>query len=333
MKINKQQSLLLRSFDGDLDEQEQNLLDALLVSSDAARAELNELGALREAVAGRPRTTFSEGFANRVSATVFGDMAATNTSDDTNPVARIYTMNGGQMLRMAAMILLLVGISTIVWMQPRTYTAPLGTSVSRILPDGSTVLLSGGATMSYKPFWGRAERRVVLAGEAFFDVTKGSKAFIVETFNSQVRVLGTRFNVRAWPDQHTSYTSVVLEEGRIEVTPASSPNEKQVLLPDEWTIVSHDTTFPKKALAIPIETRLAWRSGGFAFDDELLEDVIADLSRRYNVHLSLAGNLGHQRITYFQPNHTAIDTVLTDIGRPHALSYRKTANGYELFAP
>ncbi len=329
MKINKQQSLLLRSFDGDLDEKEQHLLTTLLESSDAARSDHNELGALRKAVARHPRTTFSEGFADRVTAAALTGKGVA----DARPAARIYTLNTGHMLRIAAAIILLVGVGAIFWMQPRTITAPRGASVSKVLPDGSTVLLSGGATLSYKSFLGRPERRVQLDGEAFFDVTKDGKAFIVETFNSEVRVLGTRFNVRAWPGQRSSYTSVVLEEGRVEVTPASSPEQKQVLLPDEWTVVASDTLFPKKALSIPIKTKLAWRSGGIAFEDELLADVIADLGRRYNVQLNLANDLRNQRITYLQPNSTALDTVLADISKTKDLAFRKTANGYELFAP
>ena len=328
MKTNNQQSLLLRSLDSELDEKEQRLLDALLQSSEAARSEFREIKALRNALAEHPRAAFSEGFADRVTAA-----ALAAPRQDRHPVANIYRLHPGQIVRAAAMILLLVGISTLAWMQPRSYTAPLGTTVSRVLPDGSTVLLSGGATLSYKPFWGRPERRVGLAGEAFFDVTGTGKAFVVETFNSEVRVLGTRFNVRAWPDQRTSYTSVVLEEGKVEVAPTDEPANKHLLLPDESIVISSDTTFTKKSLVLPIETRLAWRSGGFAFEDELLEDVVADLGRRFNVHLTLAGEIGNQRVTYLQPGHKPLDAVLTDISRTHALAYQKTANGYELFIP
>ena len=325
MKTTKQQNLLLRSLDDELSAKEQKLLDALLQTSDNARQELDELRAMREAVSNYPEASFSEGFADRV----------LKASDSPAPkgVARIYTLNSGNFLRMAAMILLLVGISAITWMQPRSYTAPWGQQVNRILPDGSTVLLSGGATLSYKPFWGRSDRKVQLTGEAFFDVTKGEKAFIVETFNSEVRVLGTRFNVRAWPQQQANYTSVVLEEGRVEVSSLTIPDSKHILLPSESIVVAADTTFPKKSLKLPIETKLAWRTGGLTFENELLVDVMAELSRRYNLRLSLATNLGAERITYFQPNRVSIDTVLAEISQPHELAFRKTANGYELFAP
>ncbi|MFK7843683.1 MAG: FecR family protein [Rhodothermales bacterium] len=327
MKTNKPQTLLLRSFDEDLNDKEQNLLDALLKSSEDAKSDHAEFSALREAVTTLPKTRFSAGFSERVMA------SATQTEDAPKTIARIYSINSGRLLRVAAMILLLVGISTVVWLQPRIYTAPYGQQVSRLLPDGSTVLLSGGATLSYKPFWGRADRKVHLAGEAFFDVTKSSKSFIVETFNSEVRVLGTRFNVKAWPDQQANYTSVVLEEGLVDVVSLTKPDNAYRLLPSESIVIAADTTFPKKSLTLPIEAKLAWRTGGLTFENEYLTDVVAELSRRYNMRLSLAGNLGQRKITYYQPNQESVDTVLDAISGPHALAYRKTANGYELFAP
>ena len=328
MKTNKQLSLLLRSFDDELSNKEQNLLDALLKSSAEARSDLKELTFLRETVNSYPKAAFTPGFADRVMASTAETQPAAS-----RPMARIYSLDAGKMLRMAAMILLLVGISTIVWLQPRTYTAAPGQPVTRVLPDGSAVLLNGGATLRYKPFWGRAERNVQLTGEAFFDVTKGAKVFVVETFNAEVRVLGTRFNVRAWPDQQAQYTSVVLEEGRVEVSDFINPDDTHLLLPSESIIVASDTTFPKKTLTQPIEAKLAWRTGGLNFENELLVDVVSELSRRYNIRLSLADNIGFQRITYLQPKQVSIDYVLTDISGPHAIAYRKTANGYELFAP
>ncbi len=334
MKTNKQHALLLRFLDDALSDQEEKLLDDLLKSSPEARSDLEELVTMREAIGEYSNPSFSDGFAERVVSSTQSMGAENLNRPSPQSVAKIYSLHSGRLLRVAAIILLLVSISALVWIQPRTYTAPFGNQMSRLLPDGSEVLLSGGATLSYKPFWGRQERKVQLSGEAFFDVTKNSKAFVVETFNSEVRVLGTRFNVKAWPEHLSKYTSVVLEEGRVEVASLQTPADKHVLNPSESIIIAQDTTFPKKTLKLPtFESRLAWRAGGLSFEDELLVDVIAELGRRYNLRLTLSSRLGVQRITYFQPNQTSIDKVLTDISQPHSLAYRKIANGYEIYAP
>lgn len=326
MKTNKQRALLLRSLDDDLSASEQDALEALLASSEDARTSMQEFTALRTAIRTLPQASFKEGFSSRV-------VNAATKDQSTPGMARIYSIHSGKLLRMAAIILLLVSVSAVVWLQPRTYSAPLGQQINKVLPDGSSILLSGGASISYKPFWGRESRHVTLQGEAFFDVTKNNKPFVVETFNTEVQVLGTRFNVRAWPAQYTNYTSVVLEEGSVAVTSLYDPNESYVLEPAESIIVGADTTYPKQTLNMPVDTRLAWRTGGLTFDSELLGDVVADLGRRYNIRLTLAGDLAEKKITYLQPNHTPIDTVLSDISQTHALSYRKTANGFELFLP
>ncbi len=329
MKTNKQLALLLRSFDDDLSEKEQKLLDMLLASSDEAVEAQQDLTALRDAIReAKPSGQFQSGFADRV-------VAATTQEQEAGPAktARIYTLHGGTMLRMAAMFILLVGISTALWFQPKSYTAPLGQTINKMLPDGSSVLLSGGSTLAYKPFWGRKVRHVSLAGEAFFDVESGTKPFVVETFNSEVRVLGTRFNVKAWPEQADVYTAVILEEGSVSVTDMRTPDTVHYLEPDESIVVAIDTTLPKSALKLPIDTKLAWRSGGHTFENEYLTDVAAALGRRYNARLTLAGDVGLKRITYIEPQQQALDDVLTAITQPHALAFRKTANGYEVFAP
>lgn len=328
MKTNKQLALLLRSFDDDLSEKEQKLLRMLLASSDEAADAQQELTTLRDAIRdAKPDGQFKPGFADRV-------VAATQTAPANTPrKARIYTLNSSAMLRMAAVFLLLIGISTALWFQPKTYTAPLGQSISKVLPDGSSVLLSGGSTLAYKPFWGRNMRHMTLTGEAFFDVMKDDKPFIVETFNSEVRVLGTRFNVRAWPEQADVYTAVTLEEGSVTVANKNMPETLHYLEPDEAIVLTADTTLPKRALQLPIATKLAWRTGGHTFENEYLTDVAAALGRRYNARLTLSGDVGMKRITYIEPQQQSLTDVLTAITQPHALAFRKTANGYEVYTP
>ena len=83
---------------------------------------------------------------------------------------------------------------------------------------------------------------------------------------------------------------------------------------------------------VPISER-AWRTGGHTFENEYLTDVAAALGRRYNARLTLSGDVGMKRITYIEPQPQSLTDVLTAITQLHALAFRKTANGYEVYTP
>ena len=99
-----------------------------------------------------------------------------------------------------AAVLIIGVIGARMWFAPVTLTVPYGETASIQLSDGSMVELNSGSTIKYARSFGD-ERRVSLQGEAFFDVEKETRPFIVETFNGSVRVLGTTFNVKAWDDE------------------------------------------------------------------------------------------------------------------------------------
>src|SRR5690606_693130 len=114
---------------------------------------------------------------------------------------------------MAAAAVVVVGLGAALWLRPTVHRAPLGERLAVVLPDGSRVELNSGSRLAYRRTFGWRARRVDLHGEAFFDVVPADVPFTVRTFNSAVTVLGTRFNVRAWPDDEQAETAVVLEEG------------------------------------------------------------------------------------------------------------------------
>ena len=325
MKTNKAHDLVYKALDGELSPEEERRLGQMPDALDALR----EFEDIRSMTARYGAGRFQPGFADRV-------MEALPSGA---PSARIIRLSGAAWLRAAAVFLLLVSISWIVWLQPRTVTVPNGRQIQRLLPDGTSVLLSSGSTLRYKPFWGRSHRRVELEGEAFFEVTKAEKPFLVETFNAEVRVLGTRFNVKAWPASIDSYTAVALEEGRVEVTADGAPEVVYEMAPTESTVIYADSVRPLPPNPTTLENMLAWRQGGLGFDDEPLGNVTAELERRYNVRLALAPELRHRRITYLKPNVVPLDTVLSDLSNTIFLTnsidlkYRQTANGYELYRP
>ncbi|MEP7259280.1 MAG: FecR family protein, partial [Flavitalea sp.] len=108
------------------------------------------------------------------------------------------------------------------------------------LPDGTLVWLNGDSKLSYSNGgFGKDNREVILAGEAFFDVVKNEKIpFIIHTGPINITVKGTAFNVKAYPKEKTIETSLV--RGLIEITTEQDPERKILLKPNEKIIIPVD---------------------------------------------------------------------------------------------
>ncbi len=97
-----------------------------------------------------------------------------------------------------------------------------GQRVTMTLPDGTNVQLNAGTTLEYPQVFAKGIRRVKLSGEAMFDVQHDARRpFVVETFASEIEVLGTKFNVLA--DKEHSRFSTTLVEGNVRVRSLFDP--------------------------------------------------------------------------------------------------------------
>ena len=113
-----------------------------------------------------------------------------------------------------------------------------GSKSKLVLPDGTLVWLNAGSKLSYKKDFGNAHREITLVGEAFFDVVKmPGLPFVIETNTIEVRVLGTSFNVKSYPDEKITETSLI--KGSVEITIKSRPSEKFILKPNEKLVVAN----------------------------------------------------------------------------------------------
>ena len=107
------------------------------------------------------------------------------------------------------------------------------------LPDGTQVWLNSGSKISYDKVYGINLREVVLSGEAYFDVIKNpAHPFVIHTSNINIKVLGTAFNVKSFPGEKNSETSLI--RGSIEVTFKNQPSKKIILKPNEKLITAND---------------------------------------------------------------------------------------------
>lgn len=164
-------------------------------------------------------------------------------------------------------------------------TAPKGQISKCILADGTVIWLNAGTTIKYNPTLKSKAREVNLDGEAYFHVSKHTgKSFIVTTEKTQIKVLGTVFNLKAYAGEKT--VEATLEEGSVEFTLNGNTTKPVVLKPGEQ-IVYH---IAEGILTIgKVETYLftAWKDGKFVFKDADLGTIILELEKLYDVRIHL----------------------------------------------
>lgn len=162
---------------------------------------------------------------------------------------------------------------------PIEVLSPMGGRTHLQLPDGTKVSLNSGTRLTYNSMFAK-NRKVSLAGEAFFDVTHDpDHPFTVETMGLGLRVLGTRFNIAAFDNETT--TEVILEQGKVEVT-GNDGSLVRTLAPDEKLTL--DRTQNKWEVSQVDATNLtAWKDGVLIFRSTPLSEVLTRLGRWYNV--------------------------------------------------
>lgn len=162
--------------------------------------------------------------------------------------------------------------------------APMGQQLKLRLEDGTDVQLNAGTVLEYPPIFGRSIRRVKLSGEAMFEVQHdGQRPFIVETFTSEVEVLGTKFNVLANED-HNRFRATLIE-GSVKVTNLLDPSETVVMEPyDVVELLGHKLNKTK--------TRdfrdLCWTEGLIHIKNMPFDDLMNYFEKVYNVRIVIS---------------------------------------------
>lgn len=169
-----------------------------------------------------------------------------------------------------------------------------------ILPDSTIVWLNGGSKLTYDKSFNQEIREVSLIGEAYFDVAKNArKPFIIHTRQMDIKVLGTVFNVKSYPEDKSSETSLI--HGSIEVTMKQGSGEKIILKPkDKLTVTgsASNVSSPEKQnipIAIskigsinylPADSTIietSWVDNKLIFRDKPFLELSAELERKYGV--------------------------------------------------
>ncbi|HDR50234.1 MAG TPA: DUF4974 domain-containing protein [Mariniphaga anaerophila] len=166
--------------------------------------------------------------------------------------------------------------------------SPVGMRSHVVLPDGTNLWLNAGSHLRYGIPFIRKNREVELTGEAFLDVVKNEQSpFVVKTGNAEVEVLGTQFNVNAWPE--SEQIQVALKEGKVKFRFAGDEGTKKFceLKPNDLlefdktdkTVVRENTN---------IEKYIAWHQNVMILDDTPMPELARLLEQWYGVKVVIA---------------------------------------------
>ncbi len=181
---------------------------------------------------------------------------------------------------------------------------PAGKREQVVLPDSSRVWLNSGSVLIYPSTFVGERREVYLSGEGYFEVEKNvEQPFIVKARTLNVEVLGTRFNLFAYPEIDRIATT--LEEGSVQVRLQDEEEKTYHLVPDEqllYYIESGDVDVKKVVSADYSD----WREGGLLFDNYSFKDIIRILQRTYglNIHLQTSAYNENLLTVHFNKNES-----------------------------
>ena len=179
------------------------------------------------------------------------------------------------------------------------------------LPDGSTVIISSGSKLNYpSSFDGLARREVYLEGQAFFDIKhNASKPFIVHAGQFETTVLGTAFNIKAFPGDID--ITVTVTRGKVKV---SDQNRTLGIILPHQQIACNKQKANSTLKTVDTDTYLDWKAQDLLFDDVTVAEAAELLEERFNVNITFSDQLiKSNRFTTTFLKGESLEQVLTSI--------------------
>lgn len=215
--------------------------------------------------------------------------------ETSHPVVPLGRRIGRQVLRLAvraaAVVLLAVGAAYFgkshyhrsLAGRETVISVPAGQRMQMTLADGTRVRLNAGTTLEYPVVFAREARRVKLSGEAFFEVAHDAEhPFVVETFASDIRVLGTAFNVQA--DEEHACFSTTLVEGKVQVTSRIDPAESIVMQPNDMVVLENGRLYKERVADF---ADLCWTEGLIHLKKMPFEELMRTFERAFDVQIRI----------------------------------------------
>ena len=207
-----------------------------------------------------------------------------------------------------------------------TLTIPYGKRFILNLSDGTTVHLNAGTSIKYpEQFIKGKKREVFINGEAYLDVAKDSlHPFFVNMKGVHVKVLGTQFNVSAYPEDET--TDVVLVEGAVNLFDTEKGDQNATVLKPGFkaSFDKEDQQITTTEVVTGIYT--AWMKGELVFRNMTFKNIMKKLERHYNVIIVNDNTTLSDKLFNASFGNEPLELVLEDFKRNYAIDYRIKGN-------
>jgi transmembrane sensor len=200
-----------------------------------------------------------------------------------NPVLRVAAITIPVFFIVAALIFIFsIKSDNIEWV-----TINAGdTKIEQILPDGSEVWININSSLSYQKEFASDKRIVRLSGEGFFNVVKHKGTFLVDAGASEIKVLGTQFNVKINAKEET--TEVFVKEGKVSFASSKDKNKNVTLIAGEKGVLNSNEI--RKETTTDANS-FAWMTQKLTFNNTSVDQIGNDVSKYFNktviVHPSL----------------------------------------------
>lgn len=247
---------------------------------------------------------------------------------------RMFRMHRMRVFAMVAAVALLCAMGWMVY----EYMRPAGMhTVSTLaecrsikLPDGTEVTLNHFSSLTYPERFRGEYRKVTLKGEGCFEVSKDKKhPFIVQAEVVKVRVLGTHFNIEAYPDNPE--VKATLFEGSVAVSTAHHP-EGIVLHPNESAIYNKVEKSLTRKTEENVSEKIAWQNGIFIFNRLPLQEIARKLSNSFGVEIKIENEeLRNYRLTARFSNGESLEDILYLLQQGRDFHYKQTDKGITIY--
>ena len=244
------------------------------------------------------------------------EMMATRLDEKTESRA-VYLNPNRLWISLAAAILVLAGMFSILRFYSTTVHSPIGQHLTAMLPDGSVVELNAQTTLKFYPLWWQFSRELSLEGEAFFKVTKG-KNFEINSAMGKTIVVGTSFNIFSRTDEY----KVTCVSGKVKVV--STTKDEVILSPGYHAEVEQGGGI-KVFKNYQTGKSISWRDEMFTFTASPLSSVIQEIERQYAVSITLNTQTAHYYTGFFSKKKP-VEEVLDLLCKTFGLTFEKISD-------
>lgn len=212
----------------------------------------------------------------------------------------------------------------------RTIEVPLGSRSRLQLEDGTIVWLNAGSKFSCQPGFSQKNRQVTLEGEGYFEVARNEKLpFIVNAKEIDVKVLGTKFNVKAYSDDQE--IAVTLAEGSVNMVDKAAPANSVIMVPQQQAVYNK-LTGKTEVRKVSTDAICQWTTGAHFFNEVSFEEIAGQLEKTFDVTF-IFRNPERRKLRFYGEFRSTdtLNDILTIMSSSEKFTYRRNNNIIEIY--